>query len=211
MIKVSPLLLLFLIQFLLIFLGLSIYLYLRYKKLRIKEVIARGEAHRLRDECKNMEIQDDEVSAWENKCSDLQKQFEHVKNMNEKLTESINTLIPEAKKTNEHKQAIKDIEQSYVELDSFIGALREEKEQLYAKMNGYELDMRKLSHKLEMSVPQEVYDKLNAQKKGLELKFDKMKKDLEDKASEHASLQKNYVWLEKEYNALYNNINDDKS
>jgi len=210
-IKVPPLLLLFLVQFLLIFLGLSIFLFQRYKKLRIKEVIARGEAGRLKDELNNMEIQNDEVSCWENKFSDLQEKFEHVKNINEKLKESINKLIPEAKRTKEHEQVIRDIELSYVELNSFIKTLKKEKEQLHAKTKAYESDMSKLSHKLELSVPKEEYDKLNTQKKSLELKFDKLKKDLEDKGKEYDGLQKNYLWLEKEYNALYSNISDDKS
>lgn len=210
MIKVQPLLLLFLIQLLLIFLGLSIWLFLRYKKISIKEVIARGEANRLRDELKNAEMQNDEVSGWENKFTDLQNKFEHIKNINEKLKESINKLIPEAKRTKEHEQVIRDIEQSYVELDSFMGALRKEKEQLHAKTISYESDMSKLSQKLEHSVPKEEYDKLHTQKKSLELKYDKMKKDLDDKAKEYDSLQKNFLWLEKEYNALYNNISEDR-
>lgn len=191
--------------------GLSLYLFLRYKKLSIKEVISRGEANRLRDELKNMEMPNDEVSGWENKFSDLQTKFEQVKTINDKLKESINKLIPEAKRTKEHEKIIRDIEQSYVELDSFIGTLRKEKEQLYTKTRDYEIDMSKLSQKLEHSVPKEEYDKLNTQKKSLELKFDKVKKDLEDQVKEYDNLQKNYVWLEKEYNALYSNINEDRS
>ncbi len=211
MIKVPTLLLLFLIQFLFIFLGFSILLFLRYKKLRIKEVIARGEANRLRDEFKKMEIYNDEVSGWENKFSDLQKKFEHVKNINEKLKGSIDKLIPEAKRTKEHQQVIRDIEQSYIELDTFIGTLRKEKEQLHAKTRAYESDMRRQSQKMEHSVPKEEYDKLNTREKSLELKFEKLKKELEDKVKEYDNLQTNYVWLEKEYNALYNNISEDKS
>ena len=138
----------------------------------------------------------------------MQKQFEHVKNINDKLKESINKLIPESKRTKEHEQAFSDIEQFNVELEAFIVTLRKEKEQLHEKIKAYEIDMKKLSQKLEHSVPKDEYDKLNAQKKSLELKFDKMKKDLEDKTKEHENLQKNYLWLEKEYNALYSNISD---
>jgi len=210
-IRIYPLLLLFLIQFLFIFAGVSIYLFLRYRKLLVKEIIARGEANRLRDEIGKMEMQNNEMSGLENKFSDLQKKFERVKNINEKLKESINKLIPEAKRTKEHEQIIRDIEQSYVELDSFIGILRNEKEQLHAKTKAYDSDISKLSHQLEMSVSKDEYDKLKTQKKSLELKFDKTTKDLKEKIKEFESLQKNYLWLEKEYNALYNNVRDDKS
>jgi chromosome segregation ATPase len=210
-IKVPPLILLFLIQFLLMFLGLSIFLFLRNKKLRIKEVMARGEASRLRDDLKNMVIQNDKASGWENKFSDLQTKFEQVKIINERLKESINKLIPEANRTKEHQQVIRDIEQSYIDLDSFIGTLRKEKEQLHAKTRAYESDMSRLSQKLNHSVPKEEYDKLKTHNKSLELKFDKMKKDLEDQVKEYNNLQKNFVWLEKEYNALYNNISQDRS
>jgi chromosome segregation ATPase len=173
--------------------------------------MARGEANRLRDDLKNMDIQNGEVAGWENKFSDLQTKFEQVTTINEKLKESINKLIPEAKRTKDHEKIIRDIEQSYVELDSFIGSLRKEKEQLHAKTKAYESDMSRLSQKLEQSVPKEEYDKLNTQKKSLELKFDKLKKDLEDKSKEYDNLQKNFLWLEKEYNALYSNISEDRS
>jgi len=209
-IKVPPLVLLFLIQFLLIFMGVSIFLFLRHKKLRIKEVIARGEANRLRDELRNMVMQNDQVSDWGNKFSDLQTKFEQVKNINEKLKDAINKLIPEAKRTKDHEQIFRDIEHSYVELNSFIGALRQEKDQLQAKTKAYESDMSKLSQKLEHSVAKEEFDKLNIQKKSLELKFEKLRKDLEGKVREYDSLQKNYLWLEKEYNALYSNISEEK-
>lgn len=210
MIKVPPLVLLFLIQFLLIFMGVSIFLFHRHKKLRIKEVIARGEANRLRDELRNMVIQNEQVSGWGNKFSDLQTKFEQVKNINEKLKDAINKLIPEAKRTKDHEQIFRDIEHSYVELNSFIGALRQEKDQLQAKTKAYESDMSKLSQKLEHSVAKEEFDKLNIQKKSLELKFEKLRKDLEGKVREYDSLQKNYLWLEKEYNALYSNISEEK-
>lgn len=210
MIRISPLLLLFLVQFLFVFAGLSLFLFLRYKKLNIREVIARGEVNRLRDELKNMEVENNDKSGIENRLSDLQKQFEHINNINEKLKESINKLIPEAKRTKEHEQVIRDIEQSYVELDSFMGVLKKEKAQLQAKNKAFDIDISKLSHKLELSVPKEEYDKLNTQKKSLELKFDKATKDLKEKTQECETLQKNYLWLEKEYNALYNNVSDDK-
>ena len=210
MIKVPPLVLLFLIQFLLIFMGVSIFLFHRHKKLRIKEVIARGEANRLRDELRNMVIQNEQVSGWGDKFSDLQTKFEQVKNINEKLKDAINKLIPEAKRTKDHEQIFRDIEHSYVELNSFIGALRQEKDQLQAKTKAYESDMSKLSQKLEHSVAKEEFDKLNIQKKSLELKFEKLRKDLEGKVREYDSLQKNYLWLEKEYNALYSNISEEK-
>lgn len=209
--KISPLVLLFLVQFLLIFLGLTIFLFLQYKKLRVKELIARGEAGRLRAELENAERINDHASGLEDKFSDLQKKFDQVKTINEKLKDAINKLIPEGKRTKEHEQAINDIEQSYAEFDSFIGILRKEKETLSAQSKVFKLDISKLSQRLEHSVSKDDYDKLNSQKKSLELKFAKLKKDLEDKAKEHESLQKNYVWLEKEYNALYDNINDTNS
>ena len=211
-IRVSPLVLLFLIQFLLIFLGLTIFLFFQYRKIRVKEVIARGEANRLRDELKNMEINNkDKGLGWEDKFSNLQKKYEHVKNINAKLNESINKLLPEAKRTNGQEQVIRDIEQSYIELESFIVSLRKEKELFHSKSKSLEGDINKLSQKLEHSVSKEEYDKSTAQKKGLESKFDKLKKDLADKSTEYESHKKNYLWLEKEYNALYDNIRENKS
>jgi chromosome segregation ATPase len=210
-IRVHPLVMLFLIQFLLIFLGLTLFLFFKYRKINVKEIIARGEAIRLRDELKNMEINKDNGSGWKDKFSDLQKKYEHVKSINAKLNESINKLLPEAKRTNGHEQIIKDIEQSYIELESFIVSLQKEKELFHAQSKSLEGDINKLSQKLEHSVSKEEYDKLDAKKNGLESKFDKLKEDLAVKSTECESLKKNYLWLEKEYNALYDNISENKS
>ncbi len=210
MIKVPPLVLLFLIQFLLIFLGLTIFLFLRNRKLSVKAIIVRGEANRLKSELTHMESKNVELSDSKNTLSDLQKKFEEVKNINAKLKDSINKLIPEAERTKEHEQVIRDIEQSYAELDSFIAILRKEKEQLHEKSKSSESYINKLEKKLKQSVSKEEYDNLKAHNKSLELRFEKLKKDLEDKTGECESLQKNYIWLEKEYNALYNNISHDK-
>ncbi|MEW6599816.1 MAG: hypothetical protein AB1499_02510 [Nitrospirota bacterium] len=176
--------------------------------MRIREILAQGEANRLRDEIKNMNLQKDEMSDWEQKFNDLQKKFDHISTINDKLKESINKLIPEAKRTKENEQVIRDIEESYIELDAYLNSLRREKEQLQENTKAYEKDMHNLSNKLQLSVPQEDYDKLNTKKKSLELKYDKIKKELDEKVGEYNSLLKNYLWLEKEYNALYNNISD---
>ncbi len=210
-IKVSPLILLFLIQFLLIFLGLTIFLLVQYRKLSVKEIISRGEANRLRAELENQEKQNIELSGWKDMFGALQTKFEQVKNINAKLKESINALIPEAKRTKEHEKVIGEIEQFYAEIDSFVESLREEKERLHQQSKSYKSEIDRLSQKLEHSVSKGEYDNLKAQKKSLELKLDKLKNDLMDKNKEYVNLQKNYIWLEKEYNALYKNINTGNS
>ncbi|MBI4682820.1 MAG: hypothetical protein HY757_06935 [Nitrospirae bacterium] len=166
----------------------------------------REEVTRFKSELAHMESKNSELTDSKDMLSELQKKFDEVKNINAKLKESINKLIPEANRTREHEQVIRDIEQSYAELDSLFVILRKEKERLNEKSKSSEGHIDKLEKKLKQSVSKEEFDNLKARNKSLELKFDKLKKDLEDKTGEYESLQKNYIWLEKEYNALYNNI-----
>lgn len=209
MIKVNALAFLFILQFLVIFLGFTILLFFRYRKLNVREIISRGEANRLREELEHMEGQHVELSSWKEMFNNLQEKFDHIRGVNTTLKESIATLIPEADRSKKYEQLISEIEQNNKELDTCIGELQKENKQLNKNSKTFERDLDQLSRKLDLSVSKEAYNNLKAQKKSLELKFEKLKKDLAAKTREHESLQKNYVWLEKEYNALYENISED--
>jgi cell division protein FtsB len=91
-----------------------------------------------------------------------------------------------------------------------IRSLKKENEELSQKSASFKSEIHSLSSELDNKVSKEEYDNLSAQKKHLQLKFNKLKQDLEEKTIEHEGLQKNYIWLEKEYNTLYENIEEEK-
>ncbi len=171
--------------------------------------MSQGEARRLTAEIAYQEQKNNEFSEIKGELGDMQNKYELVKTLNEKLKASIDTLIPQAKRTKDHELVIKDIEQYYAELDSFVRTLRSEKDQLSSKSSSYEEDIAKISLKLKESISREDHDYVKAQNNRLELEIKKHKDELAKAESSYAELEKNYMWLENEYNALYENANKD--
>ncbi len=206
-IKINALAILFTVQFLIVFLTLTIVFYRQYRKQKINAIIAQGEARRLTAEIAYQEQKSNELAGIKEEYSGLQTQFDQIKHLNAKLKASLDTLIPQAKRTKEHELVIKDIEKYYAELDSFVRILKSEKEELSSKSDTYEEDIAKISLKLKNSISKEEYDYAKAQINRLELEVKKHKEELAKVESAHAEVEKNYVWLEKEYNALYETSN----
>jgi chromosome segregation ATPase len=210
MIKVNALAFLFIIQFMLTFLGLTVFLYLQNKKLSVKEIISRGEINRLRSEIQDKEKINTELLAWKDMFDNLQKKFEQIKGVNAKLKEAIALLIPEAQRSKEYEQLIADIEQNNKELDMCINTLQKENEELDKKAKSFQREISELSTELQHSVSMEEFKKVSAEKKRLEIQVERLKEELDSMTKQYENLEKNYIWLEKEYNALYKNISDDK-
>jgi len=205
LIKVNALAFLFIIQFLLIFFGLTIFLFIKYRKLTIKEVITRGEISRLKSEIEGQTKENILLLRWRDMFIDLREKFELIKNNNIKLKETINLLIPEAQRTKEYEQLLADIESNNKELDMCIGTLQKENENLNQRVKSFTVEMDELTHKLEHSVSEDKYQSLAAEK-NLEIK--KLEEALKEQVRRYENLEKNYVWLEKEYRALYRNISE---
>ncbi len=204
-IKINALVLLFIVQFLLVFITLAVVFYRKLKKEEVKAAVSEGGVRRLSFEVKKMEEKSDEQSGWKDKFGDLQSKFDVIKKHNEKLKMSIDKLVPEAERTKEYAEVIGDIEESYVELDSFLRELKKEKLDLAEQAHSFQGDIKNLSSKLDNSVNKAEFDILQAEKHGVELKVKKLQGELDEKTHEYDSLEKNYMWLEKEYNALYEN------
>ncbi len=206
-IKINALVLLFTVQFLIIFVTLTIVFYRQYRKQKISAIVAQGESRRLTAEIAYQEQKNNEFSELQGEFGEMQNKYDQVKTLNEKLKASIDTLIPQAKRTKEHELVIKDIEGYYAELDSFVRTLRTEKDQLSTKSDTYEKDIAKISLKLKGSISKEDHDYVKAQNNRLTLEIDKHLEELAKAESSYSELEKNYMWLEKEYNALYENAN----
>lgn len=209
MIRINALAFLFTIQFLLIFLGLAVFLFIRYRKQKEKEIACEEEIGKLRHSIRDHKEKNEELSGWKSMFNELQGKFEKIKNFNSKLKKAIASLIPEAERSREYKELIADIEQSNKELDLCIGTIEQENEELEQKITSYEKTVEGLTSKIEADyVSKTEYSKLSAEKTGLEIRVKKLMDELESKTREQEKLDKNYKWLENEYNALYNNINE---
>lgn len=206
MIKVHALAFLFLIQFLLIFLGLSVFLFLRHKKVNTKVVVSQGEIRRLESEIDNRKKEIAGLLRWKDMFNDLQQKFEKMKSINKKLMETIDVLVPEAERSKEFAELLVEMEQSKKDLDSCIGTLQKENEALSEQMRFSRDEIAGLSGKLKESVSKKDFQKVLNEKMGLETKVHELEEELKMKTKEYEKLEKNFVYLEKEYNALYRNV-----
>lgn len=211
MIQINALIFLFLVQFLLIFLGLAVVLFLKLKKINIKTTISQGEIRRLESEIYRYKEEVTGLLNWQTMFNDLQKKFEHVTDVNSKLKAMIDALIPEAERSKEFQEILNEVENNNKELSACIGSLKNENEEINKQMKSFKNEVDGLSKKLRDSVTRKEYENLLSEKNRLELKVGHLKDDLEKKAKEIEKLEKNYMYLEKEYNALYDNLKGEAS
>ncbi|MBI5055939.1 MAG: hypothetical protein HZB61_04915 [Nitrospirae bacterium] len=206
MIRVNALVFLFIIQFLLMFLGLSIFLFIRHRKLSVKATIAQGEIRRLESEMTGQQQEITNLLPLQDMIKGLQQKFEESKTLNTQMKEMIDFLVPEAERTKEFQQLLTEMEQSNKDLDTSLGTLQMENASLHEQMKSSRKEVDKLSTKLRDTVKKDEYQNVLSEKKGLELKVESLQTRLEEKTKELEKLEKNYIYLEKEYNALYKNF-----
>jgi chromosome segregation ATPase len=204
--QVNALVFLFLVQFLLIFLGGAIFLFLKLKKTNIKFTISQGEIRRLESEIDNYKKEVTGLLNWQTMFNDLQKKFEHVTSINAKLKTMIDALIPEAERSREFQEVLNAVEHNNKELSASIGTLKNENEEINKQMRSFKSEVEVLSKKLRDSVSREEHENLLSEKNRLDLKVGRLKDELEQKKKDYEKLEKNYMYLEKEYNALYENL-----
>ncbi|MBI4847487.1 MAG: hypothetical protein HY808_02780 [Nitrospirae bacterium] len=206
MIRVNALVFLFIIQFLLLFLCLSIFLFIRHRKLSVKATIAQGEIRRLESEMTGQQQEITNLLPLQDMIKDLQQKFEESKTLNVKMKEMIDFLVPEAERTKEFQQLLDEMEQSNKNLDTSLATLQMENASLNEQMKSSRKEVDKLSTKLRDTVKKDEYQNVLSEKKSLELKVESLQTRLDEKTKEIEKLEKNYIYLEKEYNALYKNF-----
>lgn len=211
MITVNAVLFLFIIQFLLIFIALTVAFYLQNKKQKIKLRTLKFGIEGLSSENETRGIENDERLQWKNMLANLQSKFEQIREANLKLTTSMKALIPESEKSKEHEQFIAQIEQSNKELDACITSLSMENAILGQQVESYKDQVKDLSVKQESSIHKAKYEKILAINDSLELRVESLNKELKEVKKANEDLEKKYIWLENEYNALYENISNPDS
>jgi chromosome segregation ATPase len=211
MIKIHPLILMFLIQFLIIFIVLTVLLIIKRQKGTASDETAE-EMEKLQAELEEYrnasQMKDEEVQQWKQMFDDIRSKFEEMKNVNEKMKQSLAALFPEAEKSAEYKKMIESFEKHNRELDLCIDTLNGVNKELLDKTKSLKNETDKLSRRLEASVSKEEYDRVVVRTHSLEHKYNRLKEQLEDKEKQYEKLRKDYAWLEKEYNALYDNIEE---
>lgn len=206
MLHVDPLLALLTVQGLLVFAGLTIFMIFRYRKLSAREAAAQKDLHGLHSEADKQSQISIELAAWKGMFDELQEKFEGIRTVNEKLKNSLASLIPEAERSKEYEQLIADIEQNNKTLDNCIGSMKKENEELENTVASLEREAEGLADLLQLTVRKEELDRALEQKQSLKLKHDKVESELVQLRTEHENLQKSHETLQKEYNALYDNI-----
>jgi predicted nucleic acid-binding Zn-ribbon protein len=208
MIKINALALLFIIQLLIVFIVLNIDLFRRIKKLKSQAVKFQGEIMKLRLEIENLGNIHNEIEERKEAFIALQSKFEGVRKAGSSLKESIEKLVPNAERSDEYEKIISDIESNNKELDRCISRLQKENEGLRERSEAVHKNINKLSAKLNNSVSRKEYDNVMAEKRTLERVASKLKDEIADITKQYEGLEKNYLWLEKEYNALYTNVTE---
>ncbi len=206
MIKLPALLVLFLIQLLLISWGTAIALFKRNKKLNIQAASSHEEIKKLADE---LDVQKEGMAEFSNLqtlFSELQQKFEQLTIVNAKLKEMIDFLLPEAERSKEFQEILNEVEHNNNELITCIGTLQKENEALNQRKKSFEKEVDGLSRKLRDTVNKEEYQKVLSEKKSLEIKLENLREDFGKKTKDLEKLERNYIYLEKEYNALYKNF-----
>jgi chromosome segregation ATPase len=210
MVKVPALLFLFLIQFLLMFLGLAVFFFIRQRKSDIKSIIAQGEVRRLESEVLRHEEEGKDLLKLQKMFNDLQEKFGQIQSINVKLKEAVEVLVPEAERSKEFQELIAQIDSHNKELNTCIGTLQTENDSLTERMKSYKKEVTGLSDKLRDAVKKEDHQRLLNEKQRLERKIEDLLKEIDKKSKDYDKLEKNYVHLEKEYNALYSNVKGEK-
>ena len=206
MLKINALLFLFIVQFFLISTGISIYLFIRHRKLSTKFTISQGEIRRLGSEINKQEEEIGALSAWPKMYEETRQKLEQIQGINGKLIQTVESLVPEAQRSKEFEQMITEIGQHNKELNTCIGTLEKENASLEKSLQSSQREADDLSSKLQQSVKKEEFDRVMSEKKGLEIKIERLQEELKTKTKEIEQIEKNYIYLEKEYNALYKNI-----
>ncbi len=200
MIKIDALMFLIIIEFLLIFFGLTVFLFLKYRKQTMKVNIPGEEVQKLKDVIENKEKKIVELSGWKHKFTDSEKRFELTGIINAKLIEFFMGLIPDAEKSEELKKIIADFDYSDKELDT----LKDENEKLNQKIKDFEQEIKGISGILQGSLSNKGSDTVSAEGDEFAEKVRKLEEELKNKEEECIKLKDTYADLEKEYNILYN-------
>lgn len=206
MIRINALAFLFIIELVFIATGVAIFLFTRYRKQVLKEAALREEIQKKDDIIEEQQRCVIELSTLQDMFNNLKEKFRSIQEVNTRLKESIKALMPEAEKSQELEKIIADFEYTNKELDLCVGVLQEENERLQKEIANLKEGARSLSNKLQDSVSREEYEMVVQERDGLIKKVERLEDELITRIKDFETLKENYSMLEKEYNALYNNM-----
>jgi uncharacterized phage infection (PIP) family protein YhgE len=192
-IKVNALVFLFVVQFLLIFLGLTIFLFIRSRKINHGQGSYKDNDS-LEGSVKIPETNNEEIAVMKGMLSDFQDKFEKIKNVNTNLKEAVTTLMPEGEGSGQYEQLLAEVEKNQREIELCIETLQRENEQLNDKNKSFEEGAGKLATK---------YATVLSEKTSLESRVEELHKELAGLTEANDKLKHTYSMLEKEYDALY--------
>jgi len=208
MIRINATLFLFIVEFMILFLGVAVIMFFQWRKQRGMSAVAGPKDD---NSSGDNGISSEEFAKWQQKCNEFQEKFEKTKGINAQLQELIREIVPEAEMSEQYKKVIAEFEKNNKEIDMCITTLEKENQGLDERVYLADNKVEGIQRKMKDMVSGADYNMLAAEKKRLEIKVERLKDELESKIQEYAKLDKNYLWLEKEYNSLYENMEEEKN
>jgi chromosome segregation ATPase len=208
MIRINATLFLFIVEFMILFLGVAVIMFFQWRKQRGMSAVTGSKDD---NSSGGNGISSEELAKWQQKCTEYQEKFEKTKGINAQLQELIREIVPEAEMSEQYKKVIAEFEKNNKEIDMCINTLEKENQGLDERAYLADNKVEGIQRKMKDMVSGADYNMLAAEKKRLEIKVERLKDELESKIQEYAKLDKNYLWLEKEYNSLYENMEEEKN
>ncbi len=209
MIRINATLFLFIVEFMVLLMGAAVFMFLQWRKQRGMSAVAAGPEDN--NSSGGNGISNEELAEWQKKCAEFQEKFEKTKGINAQLQELIREIVPEAEMSEEYKRVIAEFEKNNKEIDMCINTLEKENQELDERVYLADNKVEGIQRKMKDMVSGAEYNIVAAEKKRLEIKVERLKDELESKIQEYEKLDKNYLWLEKEYNSLYENMEEEKN
>jgi chromosome segregation ATPase len=221
--KISSSQFLFIIEILFITVGAALFFFFQNRKLRSGQGYPKKPAEILQSEPGETSKDTTGISEWKEKFGDLQQKFERMKEVNTKLKDLISSLMPKSSRSGDMQQLLSDMELSKDEFDACIGGLKKEMNDMGEQIASYKKQVQsykkesesqkeeitQLHRKLKGTVKKAEFDSIEADKNRLAIRVEQLENQLKERNEEFNKMEKEHMWLEKEYNRMYNNIDEE--
>lgn len=233
MLKVDPLFFSLLIESCIVFLGLAIFFFRKYRGLLAAKVVqikapevviqekemvpqppepvstaSLEEVEKLKAEVARQNEEIEELLGYKKRLDRLQAKFAEMNEFNAKLKSQLTLVVTKVEKNEELDKILADFEQKNRELNAFTSSLENENRQLSKQTDVFETEIGRLSTALGESVDKSKYEKLSEENQSLKQEIAELETKLKEQETAHENLVKKYDSLENEYTILYEKHQD---
>jgi chromosome segregation ATPase len=221
--KISSTQFLVIIEILVVAVGAALFFIFQNRKLKLMQENPDKPAETMQKELREPSEKTTEISAWKEKFGNLQQEFDRMKEINTKLKELIGSIMPKSSQSGDMQQLLSDMDLGKDNFDACIGGLKKEMKDMGEQVASYKKQIQsykkesesqkeeitQLHRKLKGTVKKAEFDSMEADKNRLAIRVEQLEKQLKGKTEEFKKIEKEHMWLEKEYNRMYNNIDEE--